>query len=86
MHRFFKGIALGILGVSFGALDVVVWFGMHLPFGLETMNLELNQTFVPWSVLIRSGITGAFCWTFLYFNTHCVVANREESTRVITKG
>lgn len=86
MHRFLKTLALSILVVSFSSLDFVVWFSMRLPFGIETMTVEFNHTLLPWSILLRSFITGALLWTFLFFNAHCVMVNREESTRIITKG
>lgn len=86
MHRILKTLALSILGIAFFSLDMVVWAWMHLPFGLDTLTLELNHLLLPWSVLIRGAITGALIWTFLYLHAHCIVVNREESVRIVTRG
>jgi protein-S-isoprenylcysteine O-methyltransferase Ste14 len=86
MQRFMKTVALMILGISLGSLDLVVWFLMRLPFGIESANLEVNHALVSWHLLVRCVITAILVWTFLYFRAHCVTANREESTKVVTKG
>lgn len=86
MHRMLKTLALSILGIALVTLDMVVWTWMHLPFGLDTLTLELNHILLPWSVLIRGAITGALMWAFLYVQAHCVVVGREESVRIVTRG
>lgn len=86
MQRLTKTVALSVLGISLGSLDLVVWFLMRLPLGIDSTNLEVNHALVPWHILIRCIITATLVWTFLYFKSHCVVANREESTKVVTRG
>ncbi|MGH2509623.1 MAG: hypothetical protein ACRDHZ_19775 [Ktedonobacteraceae bacterium] len=86
MHRTLKTLALSILGIALVSLDLVVWAWMHLPFGLETLTLELNHLLLPCSVLIRGAITSVLVWAFLYVHAHCVVVNREESVRIVTRG
>lgn len=86
MQHLTKTIALCILGTSLGSLDLLVWFFLRLPFGVEAMSLEVNHALVSWHILVRGIITAILAWTFLYFRAHCVIANREESTRIVTKG
>lgn len=86
MNRFWRFLALVISGISFFALDAVVWWIMHLPPGIDAATVEVNHALVPWGILIRGFITFVLIWTFLYLNAHCVIASREESTRIITKG
>ncbi len=86
MPRIAKPLALSSLALSLGSLDAIVWFGMHVPFGWDSLNLEVNHTQIPSHLLIRLFITLVLAWTFLYFNAHCVVASREESTKIVMKG
>lgn len=86
MQRFVRTLALILLGISLGSLDLVVWFLMHLPFGIDSANLEVDHALVSWHILVRCIITGILAWIFIYFNSHCVIAHREESTKIISRG
>lgn len=85
MQRLTRTIALVLLAISLGSLDAVVWLVLRLPPVLNSINLEVDHALVPWHILIRGLITLILAWLFFYFRGHCVVANREESTRIVTK-
>lgn len=86
MVRIGKLLALSVLALELGILDLLAWFSMPIPFGWGSDNLEVNHTLVPWPFLIRLGITVISVILFSYFQRHCVTANREESTKIVTRG
>jgi len=85
MQRFVRTVALVLLGLSLGSLDLVVRIVLRLPFQIDTASLEVNHVLVSWHVLVRIVLTAILAWLFLSFRSHCVIATREESTRVVTR-
>lgn len=76
-----------VLAGAFLALAFVLWHILVLPWDHDPrLILRLNQIPISFFWLFRLIATVHLILTFLYFRAHCVVANREESTRIVTRG
>jgi len=91
MKKFARLFALTCLFLSLATTDGVIWFLWHIPV-VDTTNLNINLSALQWhviasvSLIIRLGLTALSLWLFLHFKGHYIAANREEVTKIVTKG
>lgn len=75
---------LSFLAAAFVYVDFILW-RMALPWDNHVI-IHLDTTPLLFFWVFRCVVTAHLILTFVYFHHHCVVAQREENTRIIIKG
>ena len=74
-----------ILALVFFYLIYVMWFALVLPID-QAVLFTLDASSYSFYKVFRGVATVHLVLTYLYFARHCVVAQREESSRIVTRG
>lgn len=91
MKKFTRTFALACLVLVCATTDGVIWFLWRIPV-VDTTKLNINLSALQWHLvtslylIIRLLLTAISVWLFFHFKSHYVAANREEVTKIVTKG
>lgn len=85
MFAFVRAWNLIVLAMVFFYLLYMLWFVVSLSIDQAVM-FTLNGMPYTFYKVFRGAITVHLLLTYIYFARHCVVAQREESSRIVTRG